>query len=463
MKLSTHTIIVDDYPVKGEHLVYNTRTQALIKIDQPLKNLLDSLDKRNVFLDEGPVQEDLASLHRMGIIVESEQEDMAKLRQHLNQIKYSYDKSCYLVTILTTYGCNFKCTYCFEESSRTNVKLDFKTQNDVMDWIKRKVERLGHQGLYINYYGGEPLLNPDAIVHISKEMQEWCKQRGMEFSFGMQTNGYLMTPKRISQFKEYGLVRARISLDGVKEDHDRFRPLRGGGGTFDRIIKNIQDCVDLLEIGISVGYDQGNVEPVEKLLDYFDRIGLLDKLRGQFIFSPIIPTLGPKDNPQAIQGSECMCNYEDDKLTSTNKKINDLMKAKKLPTRSGMSTHTCPLVREHSGVTIDQEGRLYRCNSLLGHPEFAIGDIYHDEFNEKQKEFRDLDVWKQCPADCTYMPMCSGGCRLMSFVGGHKNFKVPSCKKPYLNKMAPEFIKREYQKMVSQRLKTQQMQPVAAN
>ncbi|MCK5013842.1 MAG: SPASM domain-containing protein, partial [Candidatus Omnitrophica bacterium] len=102
-------------------------------------------------------------------------------------------------------------------------------------------------------------------------------------------------------------------------------------------------------------------------------------------------------------------------------------------------------------VTIDQQGRFYRCNSLLGHPEFAIGDARHDEFNETQKEFRDLDVWKQCPVDCAYLPMCSGGCRLMSFVGGNKNFKVVSCKKDYLNEMAPEFIKRDYDRMLAQK------------
>jgi hypothetical protein len=39
----------------------------------------------------------------------------------------------------------------------------------------------------------------------------------------------------------------------------------------------------------------------------------------------------------------------------------------------------------------------------------------------------------------------------MSFVGGNKNFKVASCKKPYLNEMAPEFIKRDYDRMVAQK------------
>jgi len=125
------------------------------------------------------------------------------------------------------------------------------------------------------------------------------------------------------------------------------------------------------------------------------------------------------------------------------------MKRKGLPNKSGLATATCPLIKEHGAATIDQQGKLYRCNSLLGHPEFAVGDVFHDEYNETHKEFRDLDVWKQCPTDCTYLPMCSGGCRLMSFVGGNKNFKVASCKKPYLNERASDFIKRDYDRMMA--------------
>ena len=39
----------------------------------------------------------------------------------------------------------------------------------------------------------------------------------------------------------------------------------------------------------------------------------------------------------------------------------------------------------------------------------------------------------------------------MSFVGGNKNFKVAACKKPYLNEMAPEFIKRDYDRIMAQK------------
>jgi uncharacterized protein len=108
------------------------------------------------------------------------------------------------------------------------------------------------------------------------------------------------------------------------------------------------------------------------------------------------------------------------------------------------------VTRDNAGVTIDQHGRLYKCNSMLGHPELSTGSVRENVYNEQHHAFVNLDVWRQCPQDCTYLPMCSGGCRLSSFLK-NKNFKVPSCHKPYLNRMAPEIIKAEYREAVGKK------------
>ncbi len=450
MKVSSHTIVVEDYPQCGEHLVYSTRTQALVKIDQRVKDAMEALETEGSRSFES--EEDLNRLHKMGILVKDEQEEREKLSHFLNQLKYGYDNSTFVATILTTYACNLKCVYCFEESSRENTRLDAEAQKLSVEWLKRRIERLGYKGLLLNFYGGEPLLNTQAIEYIAGEMKPWCESKKIRFGMSLQTNGYLLTPEIVDRLKILGLLRVRISMDGLQETHDKNRPQRGGGGSFETIVKNIVACVDKISISISVAYIKDRIDPIKDLIEFFDGLGILSKL-GNFHCSPINPTLGPKGNPEAIQGAACMCNHEDTVMASATRKIKALMESYDLKYEMGMSTNTCSLVRENSGVTIDQHGQIYRCNSLLGHPEFAIGDVRKDTFNETQKMFRDLDVWQQCPTDCTYLPMCSGGCRLMSFVGGHKNFKIPSCKKPYLNEMAPEFIKRDYDRLVANKSK----------
>ncbi|MCA9395352.1 MAG: radical SAM protein [Candidatus Omnitrophica bacterium] len=448
MRLSHHTIVVKDYPSKGEHLLYSTRTQALVKIEDALRLLLDRLPSAGP-ADTVPYQQEIKQLHDMGLIVTGDAEEQSRLREHLNQIKFSHDESCLPVTILTTYGCNFKCTYCFEESTRTNDRLSAEHQQKIIRWLKDRVRTLGYRSLYLNYYGGEPLLNQPAIEQISTEMRRWCRESGVGFGMALQTNGYLLTPQVVRKFLELNLVGVRVSLDGVGEDHDRYRPLRGGGGTFTRIMRNIVDCVDLVPIGISIGFDKGDVEPIEKLVNHFEELGILHKL-GRIITSPITPTVGPAGRPEAVRGSECMCHSQDATLAAAMRRINALFEAKGInKVKSGMATNVCPLTRENGGVTIDQEGRLYKCNSLLGHPEFSVGHVDDAQYNETGRRFRDLDVWRQCPIDCTYLPMCSGGCRLMAFVGESKSFRVAACKKPYLNEMAAEFIKRDYDRLTA--------------
>ncbi len=109
-----------------------------------------------------------------------------------------------------------------------------------------------------------------------------------------------MTPELVDRYMTLGLKQVRISVDGVGEDHDKHRPLRGGGSTFEVIMKNIIASCEKLPIGISVSFDKGNIRHIEKFFAYCKEKGILNKL-GRFIFSPIHATLGPKGETEKIQ------------------------------------------------------------------------------------------------------------------------------------------------------------------
>jgi uncharacterized protein len=102
---------------------------------------------------------------------------------------------------------------------------------------------------------------------------------------------------------------------------------------------------------------------------------------------------------------------------------------------------------QDGGVTIDPKGLIYKCNSLLGYPEFSVGDVRNEDFNEKQQDFLNIDAWDKCPPDCPYVPMCQGGCRLFSYLE-HSNFSSLSCKREYFDRISPELIKLEYERLI---------------
>ena len=161
-------------------------------------------------------------------------------------------------------------------------------------------------------------------------------------------------------------------------------------------------------------------------------------------FAPIIPRLGPKDKPSAIELSHCLSFLEKDGLLHEVLGIKKELLRRNLKLRtSGLAINACPLTMQDGGVAIDPKGIIYKCNSLLGYPEFSVGDVRSEDFNERHEEFLNADAWDKCPKDCPYVTMCQGGCRFFSYLE-HNNFSDLSCKREYFDRITPELIKLEY-------------------
>jgi uncharacterized protein len=442
MQISRFTVFVDDYPSQGESLAYNTRTQSLVKVNQDLKNLLDNLRlaRRAEVL---PYEAELSELFQMGIIVKDDADDVERFERFIDQRKYGVDNTNFTASVLTTYSCNFACTYCFEESTRSSgQKLDKPTSDLIMNWIKLKVGKYRPKQFTLNYYGGEPLLNQPIMEYMSAHMQDWCRQQGINFKVNIQTNGALLTPEFLEKHIPLGLQSARISVDGTKEIHDRQRPMRGTGqGTFDIVMKNLIYAVDKIKISVAAGYDKGNPQGILDILDYLDEIKVLRKL-DTFMHTPIHPSLGPAHDPGAIVSSECMSNYETDTLLGATAIIKDALRKKGIGAKSGLSTSMCPVTRD-GGVTIDTQGLIFKCNSMLGHPELAVGNVRSIEYNDMQTKFLEADAWKKCEPDCPYAPICNTGCRLFGYFKTG-DFMAKSCEKGYMDRFIPLAIRKEY-------------------
>ncbi len=132
--------------------------------------------------------------------------------------------------------CNLTCKHCYSISA----DIDFKGELDtgevfaVMDDLKA----FGVPVLILS--GGEPLLRPD-IFEISQ------RARDMGFYVGLSTNGTLIDTQNIDAIAAVGYDYVGISIDGLRETHDRFRRK---AGAFDASMAGIRLC---RERGIKVG------------------------------------------------------------------------------------------------------------------------------------------------------------------------------------------------------------------
>ena len=104
--------------------------------------------------------------------------------------------------------------------------------------------------------GGEPLLRPD-IFDIAKR----AKAKG--FYVGLSSNGTLIDENNIAKIAECDFNYVGVSLDGIRETHDKFRRL---DGAFEASLKGIRLCRDLgLKIGVRFTMTQDNAHDLPGL------------------------------------------------------------------------------------------------------------------------------------------------------------------------------------------------------
>jgi len=446
MQLSRFNLWVEDYPQPGECLLFNTRTQALIKVKQGLKEKLKRLPVRQA-IDDTELAAFLPALQENGIVVADEQEENDKLHGFFDQLKYGGGVLPFDATILTTYSCNFACTYCFEQSVREQVFMDKQASDQIIRWLISRAEKRGYRQIFLVFYGGEPLLNVRPIYDISWHLYTWAADRGIDFGFGIITNGSLLKPELVDKLLTVGLREVRITIDGDREAHDKKRPFSDGSPSFDAIIKNIKGLIKYsrLKINVAGNFDQQSFESIPRLLDYLEKEEILRRL-GTIDFAPLMPRLGPKDNPGMVELKDCFSFIGKNGLHREMVAIKKELLRRSLPMRTGFAINACSLLMHDGGVTIDPTGLIFKCNALVGYPEFAIGTVNDEQFNEKYDQFLRVEAWQQCDQQCPYIPMCQGGCRFFSYM--EKNsFSGISCKRDYFDRIAPELIKLEYQKI----------------
>jgi Y-X(10)_GDL-associated radical SAM protein len=121
-----------------------------------------------------------------------------------------------------TLACDLKCHHCGSRAGKR--RPDELTTEECLDLV-RQLARLGTRE--VTLIGGEAYLRRD-WVEIIREIRE----QGMDCT--MQSGGLNLTDERIKAAADAGLQALGISIDGLRDVHDR---LRGVEGSFDAAFK----------------------------------------------------------------------------------------------------------------------------------------------------------------------------------------------------------------------------------
>jgi len=436
-------------PGSDEVFLMNTITDAQLVVSTDVAALLDRVKGVDAAaIGDAEEREALELLWENGFLVESRDADRRRLDNYLDGVKGNTEELN--VTVLTTLQCNFACDYCFQgDHDDYNVRADrmsAETAAHVAEWVERQLDQVRPRRMVLTFFGGEPLLNLPVMYALAERIWQATLARGVDLYVNIITNGLLLTPDVVDRMLPYGLNGIKITLDGDRDTHNRMRPLRGGQGTFDRIIDNIRKSAGKCRISIGGNFDESSVGSYPALLAFLAEQEFADKLV-KVNFKPIQRVDPPALKgviPLTLVGGEkplngtCMtiagaghastcesCDALDDQMAF----LREETKRHGFKPHDGVHNGPCHVHMRHAH-TIGPDGSLYPCPGFTGQLATSVGHIdgRADAARETTRErFLRLSPWTEC-GDCAYIPVCAGGCVANSY-SQLGDMNVPTCHK----------------------------------
>jgi uncharacterized protein len=396
-----------------ERILFSTRTGISILVSESFYSTLQQGEFDKIDLSR------LTKLIDYELVVPEETDEFQEIIA-INRLGVK-DTRGIAMTIQPTANCQLGCFYCGQ--SHTKKVMSEEIQEKLMERLHYLLEeKEDPDGLSVTWYGGEPLMGYSAILNLSKRIMALAKERQLPYSSNMITNG-LSLKKDI--FKElylhHNVHRFQITVDTIKEHHDKRRITKGGNETFDIIMNNILEITSedyysekvKRPIFIRMNIDVSNYKHVTDFIDYLCELGLTDKV--DLGFSPL-NNWGDK-----TAGDDVGL----DMMTFAEWEIEWFMYASKkgfsidyiLPQRNFA---TCMVVDEHSEV-YDADGNITPCYEFPYTPKYneekyIIGNLLkesetYNHHTEVRGWYDDLSDYKipKC-SKCNLFPVCNGEC-----------------------------------------------------
>lgn len=390
------------------YLLYNSLSNSFIAMGEDIYNNVLNIKKKPNQIDENVNSDLMSILKDMMVIYEGTDDDI------LNILRLKYYQNCFqskslMLTIAPTLDCNFKCPYCYENDHKSSIYMDDTTQNLLIQFIKNKYEKGNFKKVFIDWYGGEPLLAFDRIQSITKAL----KEHQIEFQSDIITNGYLLTKEIIELLPDLNIKWIQISIDGDASTHNKSRPHIINNDSYEKIMQNLKILHNFLQkqehkFSVSIRYqvDKNNEKCFDSIAELFvERFPL-------FVLYPSMVQCGIGNST-----------YTEAQITLNSKEHATFLrkhcnKGKNVLIRcypEWVGATSC-IAAIQNGYVIGPEGEIYRCWEDVGNKELIMGNIHHnsgrlDNLPKLARFMAGIDptLEKSC-SSCLFLPTCGGGC-----------------------------------------------------
>jgi uncharacterized protein len=373
-------------------------------------------------------------LLRTGMLVKDRDEEKKTVSGLFKELEKKYTKLD-IIAVLNL-DCNFACRYCIEGAMKGRLYMSEGTAERFIDFIKKQFTE-DKRALHVDFYGGEPLLSLGLIRKISNQLNQFAEGKKVPFTFGLVTNGSLFKKETAEELVRLGLKYVKITIDGPPHIHNKNRPFKSGAASFDTLIGNIRDTCGLVKIAVGGNFERDNYKEFPGLLDYLIDEGLTPDKLVQIKFDPVVKKSDRVLSP--MEFNDGCISFNEPWIAEAYLFLREeiLKRGYRVP---AVRPSFCSIEAPDSFV-INYEGTLYKCPGFLGMKEFSAGDIETGVID--YSSIYRTGIWdnEKC-LDCTYLPLCFGGCRFSKFISDGK-IGSPDCQKNYFDACLETLVKQD--------------------
>lgn len=410
----------------GNYVVHNRLTGAFFIVDEEIKE--------NVEMHGGvELPEELQNTFRQnGILMEDNKNELLRIKHRYNKARYDPRNLSFVVA--PTARCNLSCEYCVQRLDESLVEREAQTATmqestvrNFLLFVERMLKSCNAATFPLTFYGGEPLMAKELVLHILRELAHWSEERSIRMKTGLYSNCTLVTRPFLEELQNYVILFVRTTLDGPQKIHDNYRHHRNGKGTYEDVLATIGMLLDAgIEVRVQVNINCYYTHAPE-LFDDLNKRGLNQVVIEPYpLFDPILMVpeaqkhYGLLDENFPVRKSEFAVPFDEIPDAQTFIYRAAFESGFRLPS-SGLGAWTpCEGTKAYHYV-VDPFGDVYKCVGSMLLKNLRVGHIHESGYLEEHPffyEWMDTDptTIERCRS-CHFLPSCGGGCVVGRYLG----------------------------------------------
>jgi uncharacterized protein len=309
--------------------------------------------------------------------------------------------------------CNLRCTYCYADGGTYGAVPCLLAPETARRAVRYLLDNSGDRDhVTLIFFGGEPLLNMQAVRTATREAISYGRKMGKKVHFSLTTNGTLLDPEIVA-FLHANHVSVAVSMDGPRDIHDHNRPDESGNGSYSEIVSRlaplIEDASVPVAARVTLAPDQWH-----RVVEVFDHLtGLGFHEVGIAPVSPVSKALLPTAEQDAalLEGFGQLAGrfvaHARKGFVMPFSNVLDLLGRIHLGQTKSLSCGA-----GFGYMAVDAKGGFFPCHRLTGEADFCTGSletgINKDRINSclgSLNEGREESCSK-----CWARTLCAGGC-----------------------------------------------------